>query len=372
MLSGGRRRRRRVVVGVATVALRLHAAGRGPHRRVVAGGAVLALAALLALVAAPGAAPDPDGTRAGPPPKVFAFVSGLGGAEIRQLQRFGPRIDVIAPNWYALDATTGALRVAQGTRPLLDAARRAGVAVWPTVNARTGGSPAWTAPGVQARIVRALSAAAHRPGAAGVTLDMEELLPEQGPAFTALVRAAAARVHATGRHLAVYVSRPGPPSAAVYDWPALAASADLVLCSGYNEHWAGGPPGPTTTAGGFGTVLTQALQLVGPAKAVPVLGAFGYRWSPGSAGQLVSSVEAQRLRTSGAGTTAIRSDGSESFRVGSDVVVYETAAGLRARARAARAAGARWIGLFSLGREPATFWPNLTTARIAHRRAAAR
>jgi len=54
---------------------------------------------------------------------------------------------------------------------------------------------------------------------------------------------------------------------------------------------------------------------------------------------------------------------NERFRVGEDTVVYETAAGLRARVRAARAAGARWIGLFSLGREPARFWDGFETAR---------
>jgi hypothetical protein len=59
-------------------------------------------------------------------------------------------------------------------------------------------------------------------------------------------------------------------------------------------------------------------------------------------------------------------DGSARFRLGADTVVYETAAGLRAGASAARAAGARWIGLFSLGREPARFWRGLVTARSVH------
>jgi hypothetical protein len=62
---------------------------------------------------------------------------------------------------------------------------------------------------------------------------------------------------------------------------------------------------------------------------------------------------------------AKRSDGSERFRAGADTVVYETTAGLRARAAAARSAGARWIGLFSLGREPPAFWRGLETARGA-------
>jgi spore germination protein len=339
----------------------------------VAGGSLSVLAVVAALVAAPGAAPEPQGhgtaLPAGPPPKVFAFVSGLGGAELARLKRVGRRIDVVAPNWYGVDATTGRLHGAAVARPLLAAAHDLGVAVWPTVNARTGGSRAWESRAARARIGRSLSAAATGPGATGVTLDMEELRAGQRAAFTALVREAAARVHAAGRRLAVYVPRPGPGGAAAYDWAALAAAADLVLCSGYNEHWAGGPPGPTTTAGGFGAVLDQALTLAGPAKAVPVVGAFGYRWSARRGGELVSSAHARALRRR-AGGTATRSDGSERFRVGSDVVVYETAAGLRARAAAARAAGARWLGLFSLGREPAEFWRGLATSRAGQTPAA--
>jgi hypothetical protein len=33
------------------------------------------------------------------PPRVFAFVSSHGGAEIERLARVGARIDVVAPNW---------------------------------------------------------------------------------------------------------------------------------------------------------------------------------------------------------------------------------------------------------------------------------
>jgi spore germination protein len=337
---------------------------RAPGRS-AAGGSLLALA----LVAVPWAAPTRHVQRAalseGPPPRLFAFVSRLDGAELRRMRSVGLRLDVVAPNWYSLDAAAGTVRGGAGTKAFRTVADRAGVAVWPTVNARTGGSRAWERPRAGARIARALAAVSRGEGAAGVTLDMEELRPRQRGVFTALVRAAAAHVHAGGRRLAVYVPRPGPGSAAAYDWSALAAAADLVLCSGYNEHWAGGPPGPTTTTAGFATVLDRALALAGPAKAVPVLGAFGYRWSSGR-GRLVSTTAAGRLRRR-AGGAAVRVDGSERFQLGGDVVVYETVAGLRARAAAARAAGARWLGLFSLGREPVTFWAGLATARSVGR-----
>jgi spore germination protein YaaH len=188
------------------------------------------------------------------------------------------------------------------------------------------------------------------------------LRPDQRAAFSALVREAGASLHAAGRRLAVYVPRPGPGEGASYDWRAIAASADLLLASGYNEHWSGSRPGPVTTTAGFAAVTDRALRLAGPRRAVPVLGAFGYRWPRSGPAQLISTADAERLP--GARSAA---DGVARVRAGADTIVYETAAGLRARARAARAAGARWIGLFSLGREPARFWHGLKTARAVRR-----
>jgi spore germination protein len=333
-------------------------------RRIVAA-ALVAAAAAAAFVAAQRG----DDRRPGPPPRVFAFVSDLRGAELERLREVAHRIDVVAPNWYALDSATGALRSPHSTSALLAAAQGGGARVWPVVNARTGGSRAWEAPAARERIAGSLLAAASAPAASGVTLDMEELRPAQRDAFTTLVRESAARLHAAGRKLAVYVPRPGPGEGAAYDWAALAAHADLVLCSGYNEHWAGGPPGPVSTTPGFSAVVDRALEQAGPARAVPLLGAFGYRWAPGAPGELLSTVDARRLRASRPGT-ATALDGSERFRDGAATVVYETELGLRSRAATAREAGARWIGLFSLGREPAGFWTGFVTDRTARRHSA--
>jgi spore germination protein YaaH len=114
-----------------------------------------------------------------------------------------------------------------------------------------------------------------------VTLDMEELAPEQREAFTTLVGEAASALHAAGRRLAVYVSRTG----AEYDWKAIARHADLLLAAGCNESSAGSRPGPITTPKGFGEVVERSRRAAGRRKAVPLLGAFGYRWpSVGRAG----------------------------------------------------------------------------------------
>jgi hypothetical protein len=131
---------------------------------------------------------------------------------------------------------------------------------------------------------------------------------------------------------------------------ALARAADLVLASGYNEHSATTAPGPVTTQAGFAALAAYAAA-TSEAKVAPTMGAFGYRWTGGSA-RMISSADAER-RWPAAAEVGSADDRSVP---GATPTWYESAEDLWAREQAARRAGTRWIGLFSLGREPERFW----------------
>jgi spore germination protein YaaH len=280
------------------------------------------------------------------------------------------RIDVLAPNWYGLDLETGAVNARAPDPEIVRLARRRHFRLWPVVNAQTDGEPLLASAEVRGRVVSAVAAAASRHRYPGITLDLEGLLAAQRDDYTALVRALARRLHRAGRRLAVYVPRPpfgdlpadpplgGPPSegsSAAYDWPALARAADLVLASSYNEHWGGGEPGPITTTGGFRSVLARATA-VSRRKVVPLLGAFGYDWPrTGGTGRLVSTLDAA-AHAALIGARLSRADGAASYAYDGRVVWYQSGGGLRLRAALARKARMRWVGLFSLGREPLSFW----------------
>ncbi len=332
-------------------------------RRSAAVAAVALLAALATMFARACVAPSETMEDLPPPPRVFAFVSGLGGAELARLRSVGHRLDVVAPNWFALDVASGRVRGGgPHTERLRRTANAAGAAVWPVVNARMGEAPTILGTAWRERAAQGVASLAAEAGYAGMTLDVEELAPEHGPAFTALVQRTAALLHGQGRRLAVYVPRPFTRFGAAYDWPALAAAADLVLASGYNEHAPGSRPGPVATAGGFATVLEHAAA-VSRTRVAPTLGAFGYRWPRGGGrGKLVSTTTAGRLRRQ-CRLRGARKDGAVRFTCRGGVVVYESQSGLVARALAARRAGFRWLALFSLGREPAGFWRHVATAR---------
>jgi hypothetical protein len=75
---------------------------------------------------------------------------------------------------------------------------------------------------------------------------------------------------------------------------------------------------------------------------------------------LIATLDADARRRA-LGVTGTLSDGAISYilPVGAQVV-YETGGGAASRVQQARAAGLRWYGMFSMGRETADFWSGLS------------
>lgn len=305
-----------------------------------------------------------DTVKPGPPPRVFAFLSRAGGAELTHLRLYGSRLSVVAPNWYALNVSDQTL---SGTPSLavVELTRAAGAQLWPVVNARLGSDDSIEDPAVRGRIAAVIAAVALAHGYDGMTVDIEQLSVGQTDAFSALVRAVAAALHAQRERLAVYVPRRTADGGDhAYDWPTLARDADLLIGSGYDEHSATTSPGPVSTIGGFDDVLDYAAG-VSRWRVAPAIGAFGYSWpASGGPGQMLSTVDADLLlRQSGA--RAHTDNGDTTFGAHGQIVYYQGTSELVAEARAARAYGMRWLALFSLGRESGAFWARIKTARQA-------
>lgn len=330
----------------------------------VAARATAVTAAAVAVTAIAVAAVRCDSAPAKPPKRVFAFLSRIeGGTEMVRLRQVGRRISVLAPNWYEVNIYSGAMHRPSGHQPVLDEARRQRLPLWPVVNARTGGSPSIADPDARRRVVRSIARVAADRAYAGVTLDIEELTPDQRDAYSALVQDVARALDRLGRRLAVYVPRPrGAGSSLAYDVAALARAADLVLVATYNETGPSGPPGPLDSTSGFEDVLAQTGE-VSRTKIAPILAAIGYAWSPaGGAGRMLSTVEADRQ----AARCRVRrqvQDGNASYTCDGTTIHHATRAGLRWRAGKAGEEQFRWFALFSLGREPRAFWNGMPNVR---------
>jgi spore germination protein len=262
---------------------------------------------VLALSVMPAAVSAPDHP-AGPEARTFAFVSHAGGAEQQRLRAFGDCLDVVAPNWYSMDPASGAIGPREPDADVVAGSRRFGYQLWPVINAQTGGKDAIVDPRIRARIAAGAAALAARYGYDGITLDIEGITPQQGSAYTRLVAAVSAGLHRDGRKLAVYAPRrtDAPPvdSAAGYDWGRLSRLADLLLVSGYNEHYAGGEPGPVATGPGFDDVVGYASS-ISRRRVAPILGAFGYAWPDSGERARARSASSRAVSRSGSRATEV-------------------------------------------------------------------
>lgn len=322
---------------------------------------------LLALVAfAAAAAPTAGGVPAvaqDSPPRIFAFLSRADGVERQRLAEFGHCVDVVAPNWYELEHPRVPVTPRAPDTDIVAMVAGAGAELWPVVNGDfTGVSAPLARARVRDRLAQRIARLASRHAYRGITLDLEGIDPAVRRGFTALVRKTDRALARQGRKLAVYVPRrtAAPPNntSAPYNWRALASRANVVLASGYNEHYAGGSPGPITTSAGFAAVLDYAAG-ISRRNVAPTLGAFGYEWPHiGGRARLIPATFAEDdPRASQTGTY---SDGEVSYATATGVVWSETTSGLLARSQMAADAGFRWLGLFSLGREPSSYWTGCT------------
>jgi spore germination protein YaaH len=299
----------------------------------------------------------------GPPPRVFAFLSHAGGREAADLARVGHKISVLAPNWYALDLRTAAVRGPTGTSAVMHAARRSGVAVWPVVNARARGAPLLGDRAIRRRLTAAIARIGIARGYAGVTIDIEDLAASDRAAFSALVARVAAALHRHGRKLAVYApGSDGVGSGAAYDWSSLARSANLLLVSTYARGVTSPTPGPASSGTSFVAAAGRAAA-VSRRRVAPTLEAVGYSWPvAGGPATILPATGAARRRARCHARVTTRDDAA-SFTCRGARVYYPTARELRAQAHEARKRGIRWLALFSLGREPARFWKGFATSR---------
>jgi spore germination protein YaaH len=119
----------------------------------------------------------------------------------------------------------------------------------------------------------------------GIDLDFEDLPGTDRDAFTAFAGTLASALHSAGAGLAIDVipNAPGVVDAlaSVYNYPQLAAVADLLVVMAYDEHTAAGDPGPVAGVGWQAEELAGTLQGVPASKVLLGIPFYSRRWSGG-------------------------------------------------------------------------------------------
>ncbi|MEO8811795.1 MAG: glycosyltransferase [Caulobacteraceae bacterium] len=209
------------------------------------------------------------------------------------LKRHVDKLDVVSPQWILLDGSLGAVAVTSDPQAeAIIATAKTPPSVLPMVhnghNDISDGplaSNMLTNPAAQDVLIYNLVLLAKQHGYAGYVFDLENLSKPalaQYPAFLAKARAALKPI---GRE--VWVSTPFNDDS--WNLRTFQKVADTVVLMAYDEHWAGGDPGPAASQDWFEAVLAKDMGQLDAARTVVAFGAYGYDWTvadangPGSA-----------------------------------------------------------------------------------------
>ncbi|HEY2026711.1 MAG TPA: glycosyltransferase, partial [Gemmatimonadaceae bacterium] len=129
------------------------------------------------------------------------------------------------------------------------------------------------------RAIRQIQDTVSRYGMAGTTLDMESFDPRLEPQVLAFAKQLHDAMHSMGK-LSTQAVASSDDDAYVRH---AAAVNDKLFPMLYDEHYAGGDPGPIASQPFYVAQATRFAKLVPPSKLVLMVGAYGYDWNDAEA-----------------------------------------------------------------------------------------
>lgn len=117
----------------------------------------------------------------------------------------------------------------------------------------------------------------------GINIDLEDIPPGDRALFTQFVTEVRSALSSEGRLtttavMAKTADLPEQEWVGVYDYAALGAVNDLVVVMTYDEHWAGGPPGPIASVPWMQSVITYAVSQIPASKILIGVPVYGFDW----------------------------------------------------------------------------------------------
>ncbi|TDA70708.1 MAG: hypothetical protein D9V47_00455 [Clostridia bacterium] len=137
-------------------------------------------------------------------------------------------------------------------------------------------------------------------GYQGLNLDFEQVPASVAAreAYDGLVQELAARLHGAGLELSLAVPAKVSDDVAWqlgYDYAGLGRYADYVVIMAYDEHHAGGEPGPVASLPWVQQVAQYAASQIPPEKILLGVGVYGYDWGASGNAKAVDLLTAQTL-----------------------------------------------------------------------------
>lgn len=223
---------------------------------------------------------------------VAAFYTTWQETGLHSLRANADKITHLLPEWLHLSRDGGSLdlydwdpTIVPHNRDVLHIARQHGIKVMPVLNNAEGGR---FDPQRVHRLLTSLLAQHSlavqirdwlvQNGFQGINIDFENLYREDYARLARWLRLLHDTLYPAGLRVSVDVEAGGDPA----HWREVAAASDFVVLMAYDEHYAGGEPGPIASLGWTQRIVKQALRFIPPEKLVLGIGNYAYDWSDSS------------------------------------------------------------------------------------------
>ncbi|HLA15224.1 MAG TPA: hypothetical protein VJZ25_09395 [Gemmatimonadaceae bacterium] len=323
--------------------------------------ATLHFAGAMLLAVVPGCAGPGAAAGRQQPREVWGFTAFWDTLSRKSAARNGASLDGLVTTWIALDTAgrlPAVLFVDSSKAPRVPERRLALITSYlhpsfrPSAIRRLAANPRGLARAASS-IAATMASARHR----GAVLDFEDLAPGDFPALAAVVRTLSDTLRTRGLG-PVVVAVPAGDTAAYPGRALLEAGTDFLLPMLYDQHWAGGGPGPVSAPKWVDSTLRTRIREVGASRIIAGLPLYGYRWPSAGKGVTVTFAEAS---AAAAGSLARdEATGTLHARLAGGGEVWVTDATLlKALVTIAEAQGVRRFALWYVGQEDPSVWRTL-------------
>ncbi len=238
-----------------------------------------------------------------PPGMVLGYFYDPGNAPapVAMLKHYLPVLTGIIPFWYQISAS-GSL--SGSTDPavlkLADQHKLWTFALVQNMKGQPVFGPLLNSPRARKRAVNNMLTLVESNGYDGVNLDWEGIAASERRQFSTFVTELANTFHRHGYYVTLSIpaetrDQPNNSWTGAYNYRALGKSADLLMIMAYDQHFAGGAPGPIASPAWVKQVLDYTISVVRPSKVILGIPGYGYDWSGNGPASALTYSQAQSL-----------------------------------------------------------------------------
>lgn len=198
-------------------------------------------------------------------------------------------------------------------------------------------------------------------GLSGINLDFEYVYPSDREYYSQFLRELSSRLRPAGIMVTVAIPAkthddPSSSWSGAFDYKAIGQAVDRVMLMAYDQHYAGGPPGPIASADWVDRVLKFAVSQIPKEKVILGIAGYGYSWrAPGNA----HSVTYQRAVELAAKGSGVRWDADHKAPYATyegREMWFENAASISYKLELVKKYDIKGIALWRLGQEDPQMW----------------